>query len=191
MPMNCLETESTINDIIRLNTGLAKFWKESSGWAPESVVHLLSKARLDRMISFSHRLKDFLRDTEKVEHEAKSILLLVNLGALTETSMMLFFSIFYEDYLNDNPYINDKGKVVEPESLSFEQLRQTLIRVKVFEDYHEWVYKIQRLRNSIHSFKHRDIAYEDEFKEHLKKYLGFIREINDTVPYPDDLYQPR
>ena len=61
----------------------------------------------------------------------------------------------------------------------------------VGSDWNPYVQLIQQRRNAIHAFKARDIGSFDEWKEELRRHLSFVRDINGSLPYPDDICEPR
>jgi hypothetical protein len=54
-----------------------------------------------------------------------------------------------------------------------------------------WILHIQQRRNAVHAFKNRDIGTFEEFHDDVRKYLEFLRYVNDLLLYPGDVYIPR
>jgi hypothetical protein len=50
---------------------------------------------------------------------------------------------------------------------------------------------VQQRRNAIHAFKDRPIGDGIEFQNAVRSYLALLRTINDRLPYPDAMYEPR
>ena len=110
----------------------------------------------------------------------------------------------HNDYKKDIEAIKDKkGTVVDPDVLMFEKLKN-FFKVKIFTeldrriwksqnriDWIEWIDKIQRRRNAVHAFKHREIGTFSEFYEDLYRYYEFQSMISNMLPYPSDEYKPR
>ena len=201
--------EEIVQRIIKLTEGITNFWESSQGWASIESAALLTKSRLDWQASLARQLKLFL--TKEIQTEIGALILAwVTLGSLTEGTLKLFLSVWYEDYQAENfktdikAIKDNKGILIEPDSLEFEKLRVFFakrIYPEKFEKYRkeqrkkdwiDWILLIQQRRNAIHAFKDRDIGTFDEFHLELKNYLIFLRDLTDTFPYPDDeMFKPR
>ncbi|MFZ3384871.1 MAG: hypothetical protein WA144_13190 [Candidatus Methanoperedens sp.] len=180
-----------INRIITLNNGLRQFWKDVEGWASIEAAQLLSKSRLDLQISLSVCLKIWLLEPSPKDKDGRLILAWANLGSLVEGTMKLFLSIFYTEYKKDVEAIKNKGKIIDPDGLQLESMRQ-FFRKKIWgEDWDEWIQHIQNRRNAIHAYKSRDIGTFEEFFADVRSFLKFLRYINSRLPYPEDFYMPR
>lgn len=194
--------EEVIDRIIKLNEGLANFWSNSGGWAPIEAAQLLTKSRLDWQASLSRQLKLFLNKKNQIESGAL-ILAWSALGSLTEGTMKLFLSVWYNDYKvetlrDDIKIIKDKnGELIDPDSLVLEKLR-TFFSKRIYKedlrklwkeqgetDWIEWILFIQNKRNAIHAFKDRDIGDFEIFFQNTRLYLQFLRNLTDDFPYPD------
>lgn len=180
-----------VEKIISGNEQLAAFWSNSHGWAPSSAAELMSKSRLDWQASLSHSLRKW--SSIKDNDSGELILAWANLGVLVEGSMKLFLSVFFEDYSNDEgKYLDFKTKdQVDPDILAFEKLKQ-FFRAKelVNKKWFNFIDRVQQRRNAIHAFKDRPIGTVDEFYEDVENYLGFLRDINSRLPYPDEIMGP-
>jgi len=55
--------DNTIDEIIYANTMLQKQWGNLHGWAPETVVYLISGSQLDRQFSFSKTFKIWIENS--------------------------------------------------------------------------------------------------------------------------------
>ena len=116
---------------------------------------------------------------------------IVVLGSLVEGTMKLFLSAYYKDYQSDVKAIKNKGKLIDPDSLQLETLRQ-FFKDKIWDsEFDEWVLKIQQRRNAIHAFKDRELGDREEFLKSVREYLKLLRYINFRLPYPDEIYEPR
>jgi len=123
--------------------------------------------------------------------EGQLILAWANLGALVEGTMKLFLTVHYDDYLNDkNTPHNNRGSLVAPEKLVLEALRVFFQKAVWPEEeaaeIREWVAMVQAKRNSIHAFAERDIGTHDDFVRALQRYLKFLDNVDQSLPYPDD-----
>ena len=168
MAVDILSFEETVNKIIKLNKGLDVFWSDAGGWGPDEAVELLSKSRLDWQVSLSHRLHDVSRVHTQDEDQAKLIESWSRLGTLVENSMKLALSVYLLDYREsekDRKGIKDKsGKIKDPDELTFEPLKVIFMERIALEEHGLWLTEIQNLRNSIHSFRHREIHSWDKYK---------------------------
>ena len=183
-----LNVSEAITNIIKLNKKLANFWEGGAkGWAPEEVSELLTKSRMDRMVSFSFRLHDAVRDVEQSEEEAHLVSSWVTLGALVESSLTLFFTVWRNDYVENGPRQNiKKGKLIEPPRLSFDQLKSLMLEHDLIDKRaHKWISDIQQYRNVIHFFRDKELGSKDTLLKSIKWYLAFLDFIHDNLPYPD------
>jgi len=183
--------EEVVDRIVTLNDGLRKFWTKAEGWAPIESAKLLSKSRLDWQVSLSSCLKIWLTYPLSDDERGCLILAWSNLGSLVEGTMKLFLSVWYREYKNDIEAIKKKGKLIDPDSLQLELMRQ-FFRKRIWnEDWDAWIQHIQQRRNAIHAYKSRNIGSFNEFFADVRKYLEFLRYINSRLPYPDDMYTSR
>ena len=188
-----MSNETVVNHIVTLNNGLRQFWTKAEGWAPIEAAQLLSISRLDWQVSLSNCLKIWLNESNHDDQDGLLILAWVNLGSLIESSMKLFLSVYYKDYKNDIEAIKKKGDLIGPDNLQLEQMRQ-FFKKRIWKEnkyWDAWILKIQQRRNAVHAYKNRNIGNFDEFFAEVRNYLIFLRYINNQLPYPDDLYQPR
>lgn len=180
-----------INRIVTLNDGLRQFWTNVEGWAPIEAAQLLSKSRLDLQVSLSVCLKIWLSEPFPEDKNGRLILAWANLGSLVEGTMKLFLSVFYEDYKSDVEAIKNKGKLIDPDGLQLESMRQFFRKRICGKDWDEWIRRIQNRRNVIHAYKNRDIGTFEEFFADVRSYLKFLRYINSRLPYPEEMFMPR
>lgn len=188
----------TIGRIIKLNFGLQKFWSQSEGWASIEAAGLLGKSRLDWQVSLSETLKKWNPDDDKELTSGELILAWTNLGSLVEGTLKLFLSVWYNDYASDveslklaNAYDKKKGKILEPDGLKLEPLRQYFTIKQLFSEKSlQLVVLVQQRRNAIHAYKDKEIGTTKEFQMALNAYLELLREVNGRLPYPDDIYAP-
>lgn len=199
------KNEEVIDRIIKLNEGLSNFWSNSGGWAPIEAAQLLTKSRLDWQSSLSRQLKLFL-NPEIHKEQGALILAWCALGSLTEGTMKLFLSVWYNDYKvetlrDDIKTIKDKnGDLIDPDSLMLAKLRiffskriytediRKIWKAQGETDWIDWILFIQNKRNAIHAFKDRDIGDFVDFFQNVKLYLQFLRALTDSFPYPEVEY---
>lgn len=180
-----------IGRIVVLNRGLRDFWGNAHGWAPLEAAQLLSKSRLDWQVSLSLCLAIWSLEPSTDAAAGHLILGWANLGSLVEGTMKLFLSVWYDTYRQDADAIRRGGELQEPDTMQFELLRQFLRRKVWGDPWDSWLQQVQQRRNAIHAFRDRDIGSREEFLAAVRKYLVFLRYVNDRLPYPDDMYKPR
>jgi hypothetical protein len=176
-----------VNDIISINDSLRLFWTNSKGWAPDEAFKLLIQSRLDWQVSLSWCLKLWLEESNPNNETGRLILAWANLGSLVEGTMKLFMSIYYMDYLEDSNSIRKREVIQKPDQLTFEDIRQFYTK-SIWgtnnEIWSKWVLNIQQRRNAIHAFKDRDIGTFEDFFGEVRKYLDFLKDIDNRLPYP-------
>ncbi|SIT90600.1 hypothetical protein [Edaphobacillus lindanitolerans] len=189
-----LSYKETVDKIVELNEHIQKFWSKSQGWAPIDAANLLSKSRLDWLVSLSHSLYKWESDPSEEAEYGDLILAWANLGALVEGSMKFFLSVYYEDYKNDKNAIILWGKQIDPDGAMFGKLKE-FFKNSVWLDHerkekNDWLSEIQQKRNAIHAYRERTIDDFISFRKQVKNYLSFLIGLLRRVPYPDDIYGP-
>jgi hypothetical protein len=187
--------DDVVNRIVTLNNGLRLFWsKMEEGWAPTEAAQLLSRSRLDWQVSLSRCLKFWLSECSPDENDGRLILAWTNLGSLVEGTMKLFLSVYYVDFQKDDLALRRDGSLIDPDTMDLDKMRQ-FFRERFWqggdERWDSWILHIQQRRNAVHAFKNRDIGTLDEFYDDVRKYLKFLRYINEKLPYPGEVYIPR
>jgi len=71
---------AAVDDIVRIQKGLSKFWKSAHGWAPEGAAAMLASARLELMPSLAAAMHKWTPETTMTDGEL--ILAWANLGSL-------------------------------------------------------------------------------------------------------------
>lgn len=184
------DISEVVEEIITRNQGIHDTWRDVFGWAPDEAAALLAKSRLDRQVSLSHCLKIWLDKPDEHYVEGCLVLAWVNLGSLVEGTMKFFLSVFLMDYLKDP--VKSRSKDVDPDVLQLEGLRQFFLQRNIWMENNEsrwdrWVLHIQQRRNSIHTYKDREIGTFDEFWGDLRQYLEFLDELEGRVPDPETI----
>ncbi|MBX3512012.1 MAG: hypothetical protein KF835_06115 [Xanthobacteraceae bacterium] len=197
-PIDDLKILQVIDRIEKLNSGIAKFWLNSIGWAPENAAALLAKSRLDWQVSLSSALKIWIREPADDLTSGELILAWVNLGSLVEGSIKTMLSVWLKDYSNDlenlkkaNAYNKIKQKIIEPDSLGLEKLRRYCKLQNLLSSSEDaLVVLVQQRRNAVHAFQNRAIGDGKEFQQAVRGYLALLRAVNSKLPYPDIMYAP-
>ncbi|TKB63210.1 MAG: hypothetical protein E8D47_13200 [Nitrospira sp.] len=182
--------QAAIRKIIASTKAIERFWRQAHGWAPADAADLLAAARLDRQVSFTHTLSDYLKLFPPEQVEARQILGYTTLRSLCEGVLRLFFAVYLEDYCRDAESVRDKeGILVSPEDISFDRLI-ALYSKKVDSQYDTFLRRVQQRGNCIHHFKNRDIGIQDELIADIIQFRDFLLVVNSRLPYPDDFYDP-
>ncbi|PEZ01342.1 hypothetical protein CN326_21565 [Bacillus sp. AFS018417] len=189
-----LSYSETVDKIVELNEYIQSFWSKAQGWAPIDAANLLSKSRLDWLVSLSYSLYKWENDPEQEAKYGDLILAWSNLGAIVEGSMKFFLSVFYENYKIDSNAITQWGQQVDPDGAMFNGLKN-FFEKSVWsdverQDKNDWLTMIQGKRNAIHAYRDRQIDNFDFFRKQVKNYLSFLIDLLERVPHPDDQYRP-
>lgn len=168
-----------------LNAKVVGHWKDGAeGWAPEVASLILKRSRLDRHASLCACLEMWVAAPQEPGAEGKLILAWVHLGALVEGTLKLFVSVYAHDY-GKAPTLR-KGMPVDPDALSFEQLRQLFMsKIWLHDDrtWDVWLAQIQFRRNAIHAYQDRDLGTHAEFLSAIVKYAEFAERLDSRLPY--------
>ena len=179
---------SAIDNIVRITRFHEQFWSASHGWGPDPSADLLAEARLDRQLSFSHTLYDFLKPFSPEAAEARQILGYTTLRSLCEGAVKLFFAVFLEDYRASTDAVFDrKQMLVSPDDFAFDRLIALFLKHgdATFEAF---LRRIQQRGNAIHHFSDRDIGTHAELVADIVTYSEFLRNMDSRLPYPDSYY---
>jgi hypothetical protein len=185
-----------VSRITTLNDGIRDFWSAAHGWAPADAADLLASARLDRQGSLSSCLSFWTEEPELAEQRDGALTLgWANVGALVEGTMKWFLCVYREDYPEGETAFKRKGKLLEPDALSLDQLRQFFARHVWIDSerdgWDQWLVSIRDRRNSIHSYQDRDIGDLAALHLAIREYLAFLREVHSRIPgYPDEAPEP-
>lgn len=175
-------------EILKIKTSnSALVWKEVRGIVDSEVADKMDKAMLEWMVELTNCLSIWIDKGENMS-DGEIILARVNLGALVESWIKFFYCVFYLDYLK-NPKTTKKGTSIEPNEMSFEDLKQYSVG-KLWKDKRDkeyiWVEKIQNMRNAIHIFNYKDIGDSKEFMNDIKMYYDFVDNILSHFPPVED-----
>lgn len=180
----------TVQSIIALSKSMSDFWSNAHGWAPDDAAKLLSKSRLDWQVSLSEALLIWVE--KETMSDGELILAWANLGALAEGALKLFLSIYYQDFQADvgalkkaNAYDHKKQSHKAPDGLTLDVLRRYASEKDLFqESERSLIHLIQERRNAVHAFQNRELGTSAEFKKAVRGYLGFLKSVDSSIPYP-------
>jgi hypothetical protein len=185
-----MKVERSLNEVIdrivEVNHRIADFWSDG-GWAQGEAAQLLARSRLDRQVSLSRCLRKLVHEAPRDEAEGWLILAWTALGSLVEGTMKFFLSVHLGDYDN-NPMLDRQNNVMPPDEMMLEVLKQFFSRVVWAADqrirFRLLVETIQQRRNSIHTYKDRQIGDVHELRRCIGKYLDFLEDMHGQIPYP-------
>lgn len=165
----------------------ALLWKQSRGYAPDSAADKLDEAMLEWQSELTQALKIWI-DKGLAMTTGELILARANLGAVVESWLKFFYSVYYEDYCK-SPITNNKGKMIEPEKASFDNLKD-FSNGKLWDNANSseyaWVDSVQKKRNAIHSFRYRDIGTTKEFLDDIDHLYDFVDNVLSHFPPLED-----
>lgn len=172
-------------DILTIQTNnVSLLWKNVRGIAPDNAAKKLDIAMLDWQSELTKTLKIWI-DKGLDMTVGELILARANLGAVVESWLRFFYCVFYDDYINQ-PMVNKKGKVLEPEKdMRFEDLKNFSTGVLWDDDKSSdnlWVDSIQHKRNAIHSFTYKDIGTPADFLLDVDRLCEFVDMILNHLP---------
>ena len=125
-------------EIVKKHTNnMSILWKECRGIAPDSVADKMDDAMLMWRVELTETLSIWIERGNCLT-DGELILARTNMGALVESWLKFFYCAFYEDYMK-NPKI-ERGKIIEPNKLSFEQLKEFSVGI-LWKDKSDSMYK--------------------------------------------------
>ena len=158
-------------------------WKNVYGIASKETALKLDVAMLDWQSELTNTLEIWIEKGLSMT-EGELILARANIGAVVESWLKFFYCVYYDDYCR-NPITDKKGNMVEPEKISFENLKN-FSTGKLWDDTKSeeyiWVGSIQDKRNAIHSFKYRDIGTPWDFLLDIDYLYEFVNNIISNLP---------
>lgn len=173
--------------LVTVTNNAALLWKEARGIAPNSVANKLDNAMLEWQSELTKTLKIWI-DKGLIMSTGELILARANLGAVVESWLKFFYSVYYDDYCK-NPITNKKGKMIEPEKASFDDLKNFSsgkLWVDAKSSEYLWVDSVQKKRNAIHSFRYRDIGTTQEFLNDINHLYDFVDNVLSHFPPLED-----
>lgn len=172
-------------DILTIQTNnVSLLWKNVHGIAPDNAAKKLDIAMLDWQSELTKTLKIWI-DKGLDMTVGELILARANLGAVVESWLRFFYCVFYDDYINQ-PMVNKKGKVLEPEKdMRFEDLKNFSTGILWDDDKSSdylWVDSIQHKRNAIHSFTYKELGTPADFLLDVDRLCEFVDMILNHLP---------
>jgi hypothetical protein len=176
-----------LDTIVAISTRAASFWTAAHGWASKPAADLLAAARLDWLASFSRTLRVRVEEVTAAPNEPAAIIVgWAHIRTLVEGHLKLYLTVFLTTYLADaHAFKSQKtGKILEPGDLSFESMRQFLVKRGLLTAHHGFVATVQSRGNAIHAFENKNIGTAAEFLEHIPLYREFLMDLESSLPNP-------
>jgi hypothetical protein len=179
------DAEELCTRIATLTGCIMGFW-EGGGWAQGDAAALLDRSMLRWQASLATSLHRWVN----ANSEGDLILAWANLGALVEGQLKLFLCVYYADYQSDVDGICRRGQRIDPDGSGLEDLRRFFV-TRIWDAGTNWtpyVELVQKRRNAVHAFKHREIGTFQEWTDALRLHLSFVRDVGGGLPYPDEQF---
>ena len=175
-------------EILKIKTKNTELlWKNAHGFAPKCAALKLDAAMLNWQSELTNTLEIWIEKGLSMT-TGELILAYANIGAIVESWLKFFYCVYYEDYCKE-PILNQKGKMVEPETIKLENLKKFSIgklwKNEKAEEY-IWVDTIQNKRNAIHSFRYRDIGTPWDFLVDINHLYDFVDNVLSHLPPIED-----
>jgi len=196
---NDIPVSEVVTRIATLLNGMARFWSNSAGWAPDDAAEMLALSRLDRLASMAETLRRWVEIPPEEISDGDLILAWANLGSLVEGTLKLFLCVYLRDYKADDEntkktqaYHGKRKLLLDPDGLRMQVLIDYFEKAEILPaDELELSKRIQLKRNTIHVFKDLDIGDGPDFHAAVKEYRFMLLSINSRLPYPDQIYEPQ
>lgn len=173
-----------------LTNNAALIWKEARGITSDAAADKLDDAMLEWQSELTKTLKIWIDKGLSITI-GELILARANLGAVVESWLKFFYCVYYEDYCK-SPITNNKGKMIEPEKASFDNLKE-FSNGKLWDDAssseYAWVDSVQHKRNAIHSFRYRDIGTQQDFLDDVDHLYDFVDNVLSHFPPLEDFIE--
>jgi hypothetical protein len=198
-PYREIPIDEIVSRMVTLLEGIAAFWSNSAGWAPDDVADMLAKSRLDRLASMAATLKRWIEIPLDEISDGDLILAWANLGSLVEGTLKLFLCVYLRDYKADDEntkktqaYHQKKNLLLDPDGLRMNVLISYFEQANILpDDELKLAKRIQDKRNTIHVFKDLDIGNGIDFHAAVRDFRQMLLSINSRLPYPDVVGEPR
>ena len=181
----------TFDFIIPKTNNTTLLWEEAAKESipPQSVEKKIDDAMFCWMRELTRALR-LWTDKGSEMTQGELILARVNIGSIVESWLKFFYCVYNDDY-QQNPRTNRKGDVIEPNNLTFEQLKQYSANIlyQPGDSWEVWIDGVQRKRNAIHAFNFRDIGTATDFYDDVEKLNEFINLITDRLPPVEECIQ--
>lgn len=183
-------------DIKEVTNSVLVIWAaEAVRKAPAEVQSILGQAKLDWLISLTEELNEIYNQSKReTMSEGKLIIANTVLGSLVEGWLRFFYSVYLQDYEEQDTKINKqynlkekKVNLIAPNELSYERLKQFTLQIWQDETINNFIENAQHKRNIIHSFnepKH-ELGNQKDFEKNMITFSRLIKSIENSMPSLD------
>lgn len=176
-------------EVINITKNILNDWvKENLPTASKETQDIIEQAKLDWIIDLTNQLFIIYGLKDEIT-EGRLIILNTILGSLIESWLKFFYSVYYENYMNEDTSINKKCNdeeiiTIAPNELYLEKLKQ--FSAQVFDTrINNLISSIQSKRNMIHSFNEpkSTIGSINDFESNLAGYVNLLKSIETRLPH--------
>lgn len=179
--------DDVVSQIVEATTRATRLWADG-WWAPGPAAALLQKSRLDWQASLARSLCWRLAEvTAHPDEPASLIIAWVHLRSLVEGALKLYLSVWYCTYLDDASAPMRRSKLLDPDGLTLEQLRQFVVDAGLLRAWHDWLQLVQSRGNAVHAFRDRTLGDVRDFESCVREYLSFFLDVASSLPEPDGI----
>lgn len=179
--------DKLIDEILEKTQSTLTKWENHCGYAPAEASENLNKFQSDRIIGLTKTLHIWMNNLneDKYYEIGADIMAYTNLGALVESWLVFFLSVYTCDY-NTDPKCDKNRLPKEIDTLGFDELLKYCKDILLPErGTYQFVAEIKGARNTIHAYKQRYIR--KTFEKDLQRYSNFLDTVFNRLPdFPND-----
>lgn len=190
-----LPIEEIVDRIATLSDGLASFWRNAEGWAPDDAAQLLRCARLDRIASLAASLRRWTDGAPLSDGDL--ILAWANLGALLEGALKLFLTVYLTDYRADETTKETRAwhikrqMLQDPDELMLDTILAYADKAGLLAPQQLALGRtVQARRNAIHAFGDRDLGTDAELFAAIRDFRALLWSLDGRMEYPEERFRP-
>lgn len=180
------DAETSSATLIRLCDRWAKFWPNSAGWGPTEVTDFLTHSLMQRQVALAQSLAKWPHQLNNETNDGDLILAWVNLAAILEGALKVYFCVYYMDWINDPKVPKEKGVTRNPSNTFFEKLIIFSEQKSLFQKTDISLFRLIRdQRNIIHPLKDGIVLGILDYQHALIRVVSTCADIESRLPYPE------